>query len=152
MVAATRWQEGARMMQAGSGLVASALGIPFFLLYIVLGAAILVMFVFVYSRITAHDELALIREGNATAAIALTGTIIGFTIPLAKAIAQAGNIGDMLLWGFAAFIVQLVAYMMVRLMIPDLSAKIASNMHAAGILLAGCSIACGLVNAAAMTI
>lgn len=139
------------MIQAGSGIVASALGIPFFLLYLVVGVAMLALFVLVYSRFTAHDELALIREGNWTASIALSGTMIGFSIPLAKAISQAGNIADMLLWGFAAFIVQLIAYFLVRLMIPGLSDKIANNMASAGTLLAACSIACGLLNAAAMT-
>lgn len=139
------------MIQAGSGILASALGIPFFLLYIAVGVAMLAIFVLVYSRFTAHDELALIREGNWTASIALSGTLLGFTIPLAKAISQAGNIADMLLWGFAAFLVQLLAYLSVRLMIPGLSEKIASNQASAGTLLAACSISCGLVNAAAMT-
>ncbi|MCZ8374396.1 MAG: DUF350 domain-containing protein [Beijerinckiaceae bacterium] len=139
------------MIQAGSGIVASALGIPFFILYIAVGAAMLALFVLVYSRFTAHDEIALIREGNWTASIALSGSLIGFTIPLAKAISQAGNIADMLLWGFAAFVVQLAAYFVVRWMVPGLSEKIEANMASAGTLLAGCSIACGLINAAAMT-
>jgi putative membrane protein len=140
------------MIQTGSGILASALGIPFFLLYLVLGVSVLALFVLVYSRFTAHDEVALIREGNWTAAIALSGTIIGFTIPLSKAISQAGNVADMLLWSLAAFVIQIAAYFIVRLLIPGLSAKIASNQASAGTLLAGCSIASGLLNAAAMTL
>lgn len=140
------------MIQAGSGVLASALGIPFFLLYIVLGAALLALFVIVYSKVTPHDELALIRQGNLTASLAFTGSIIGFTIPLAKAISQAGNIADMLLWGLAAFVVQLAVYFVVKMMIPDLSEKIVTNTASAGTFLGGCSIACGLLNAAAMTV
>lgn len=140
------------MMTTGSLLLSSLLGIPAFLLYMVVGTALLAIFVLVYMRCTAHDEIALIREGNMTAAIALSGTIIGFVIPLSKAIAQATSIPDMLVWGIAAFIVQLLAYAMARLVVPDLTAKIANNMAAAGIMLAGCSIASGMLNAAAMSL
>lgn len=139
------------MIQAGSGIVASALGIPYFFLYLLLGGVMLAVFVIIYSRITSHDELALIRTGNLTAAVAFSGSIIGFSIPLAKAISQAGNLIDMALWGGVACLVQLGVYFVVKMMIPDLSAKIESNTAAVGVLLAGCSLACGMLNAAAMT-
>lgn len=140
------------MMQAGSGLLSSLLGIPYFLLYMVVGAALLALFVMVYIRCTAHDEIALIREGNWTAAIALSGTVIGFAIPLAKAIQQATSIPDMLVWGLAAFVVQLLAYGVARFMVPDLSAKISNNMASAGTLVAAVSITSGMLNAAAMSL
>ncbi|MCA0401018.1 MAG: DUF350 domain-containing protein [Proteobacteria bacterium] len=140
------------MMHAGAGLLSSLLGIPWFLLYMVVGAALLALFLMVYIRFTAHDEVGLIREGNATAAIALGGTMLGFVIPLAKAIQQATSIPDMLVWGLAAFVVQLIAYAAARLMVPDLSGKIGSNMIAAGIFLAAVSIASGMLNAAAMSL
>lgn len=139
-------------MTTGSILLSSLLGIPAFLLYMVVGTALLAIFVLVYMRCTAHDEIALIRDGNMTAAIALSGSIIGFVIPLSKAIAQAASIPDMLIWGIAAFIVQLLAYAMARWLVPDLSAKIGANMASAGILVAGCSIASGMLNAAAMSL
>lgn len=140
------------MMQAGSGVLTSLLGIPSFLLYMVVGAAILALFVFVYTRITPHDEIVMIRAGNWTAAIALSGTVIGFVIPLAKAISQATSIPDLLVWGFAAFVVQLAAYFLLRLTFPDLSKNIESNTAAAGTILAGFSIASGMLNAAAMSL
>jgi putative membrane protein len=140
------------MMQAGSGVLTSLLGVPNFLLYMVVGAALLALFMLVYVKITAHDELALIREGNLTASVALSGTMIGFVIPLAKAIAQAVSIPDMLIWGLAAFVVQLLAYVVIRTMVPGLTAKIESNTLAAGTLLAAGSIASGMLNAAAMTL
>lgn len=140
------------MMQAGSGVLTSLLGVPNFLLYMVVGAALLALFMLVYVKVTAHDELALIREGNLTASVALSGTMIGFVIPLAKAIAQAVSIPDMLIWGIAAFVVQLLAYGIIRVMVPGLTAKIESNTLAAGTLLAAGSIASGMLNAAAMTL
>ena len=55
------------MMEAGSHILSSLIGIPNFLLYMVVGAALLALFLYVYTRITPHDEFALIRQGNWTA-------------------------------------------------------------------------------------
>lgn len=140
------------MMEAGSNVLTSLLGIPHFLLYLAVGIALLALFVLAYMQITPHDELALIREGNMTASVALSGTLIGFAIPLAKSIAQATSIPDMLIWGLAAFVVQLIAFVLIRVLIPDLSARIQSNTLAAGTLLAAGSIASGMLNAAAMSL
>lgn len=140
------------MFQAGSGVMTSLLGIPYFLLYFAVGAAIMALFVVVYIRVTRHDELALIRAGNFTASIALSGTIIGFAIPLSKALAQAVSIPDLLVWAFAAFIIQLLTYGILRLLMRDLTKMIESNTVAAGVLLAAGSIASGMVNAAAMSL
>ena len=127
-------------------------GLPNFFLYMAVSVALLALFVVVYIRMTSHDEMALIREGNLTAALALSGTIIGFVIPLAKAVAQAASIPDMLVWGVAAFLVQLAAYLLIRQLVPGLSEKIRTNTLAAGTLLAAGSIASGMLNAAAMTV
>lgn len=140
------------MMEAGSVVMTSLLGVPHFFLYLVVAVALLALFLVAYIKITTHDELALIREGNITASVALSGTMIGFVIPLAKAMAQAVSIPDMLIWGFAAFVVQLLAYVLIRVMVPGLTEKIESNTLAAGTLLAAGSIASGLLNAAAMSI
>lgn len=140
------------MMQAGSGVLTSLLGIPNFLLYMAVGAALLALFVMVYIRITAHDELALIREGNLTASVALSGSLLGFVIPLSKSMAQAASIPDMVIWGLAAFVVQLLAYFIIRMTVPGLTEKIESNTLAAGMLLAAGSIASGMLNAAAMSL
>ena len=140
------------MFQAASGqILASALGIPFFLLYLAVAIAMLVLFVMAYVRITPHDEIALIREGNAAAALALGGTMIGFVIPLSRAVQQASSMPDMLIWAFAAFIVQLGVFAGVSRILPDLSGRIVSGNMAAGVLLGTASIATGMLNAASMT-
>jgi putative membrane protein len=50
-----------------------------------------------------------------------------------------------------ALVVQLLAYAVARLVIPDLSNKIHLNMLAAAIVLASISIMAGMLNAASMT-
>lgn len=136
----------------GGGWMSSVLGLPLFLLYMVVGAALLMLFAFIYTKVTHHDEFALIAESNATAAVALGGSMVGFTIPLAKAITQAISIPDMLIWGVAAFAVQIVAYFVMRMAIRDLSEKIEQNSLAHGVFLAAGSIASGMLNAAAMSL
>ncbi len=106
----------------------------------------------VYVRLTAHDEIGLIREGNVAAALALGGSLIGFVLPLSKAMAQAVSIPDMLVWGFAAFVVQLLAYLVCRIIVPDLSAKIDAGNVAAGITVASVGLGAGLLNAASMSV
>ena len=127
-------------------------GLPHFILYFIVAAALLTIFVLVYMRLTAHNEIALIREGNVAAAIALGGSLIGFVLPLSKAVAQAVSIPDMLVWGFAAFVVQLIAYLVCRFIVPGLSAKVGAGNIAAGITVASVSLGAGLLNAASMSV
>lgn len=132
-------------------LYPSLTGIPNFFLYAAIGAALSLVFVVVYIRITGHDEIKLIREGNASAAVALGGSLIGFAMPLSKAIAQASSVPDCVLWGVMALIVQLLAYGIARIAVKDLPARIDRNELAAAIVLASISLMAGQLNAASMT-
>lgn len=127
-------------------------GLPHFILYFVVASALLAIFVTVYIRLTAHDEVALIREGNLAAALALGGSMVGFVLPLSKSVAQATSIPDMLIWGLAAFIVQILAYLVCRQLVPGLSQKIEEGQTATGILVATVAITAGLLNAASMSV
>jgi putative membrane protein len=132
-------------------LYPSLSGIPNFFLYAAIGVTLSFVFAVIYIRTTGHDEMGLIRAGNASAALALGSSLIGFSLPLSKAIAQASSVPDCILWGAIALVVQLLAYAVARLIVPDLSAKIQSNTLAAAILLASISIMAGMLNAASMT-
>jgi putative membrane protein len=132
-------------------LAPSLSGIPNFLLYAAIGIALSFIFSVIYIRITGHDEIKLIREGNASAALAFGSSLIGFGLPLSKAIAQASSVPDCVLWGTMALLMQLLAYALARYIIPDLSQKISTNMLAAAIIVASISIVTGMLNAASMT-
>ena len=73
-----------------------------FSIYFLTGATAMVSFTALYLRITEHDEIALMREGNVAAALALAGTMIGFAIPLARTITQSASLLDMLIWALVA--------------------------------------------------
>ncbi len=135
-------------MMAGASLA----GLPPFALYFALGAVLTVLFAAVYMKLTAHDEIALIRQGNLAAALALGGNLAGFSIPLDKAISQAGSVPDCIVWAVVALVVQLLVYLVARTLIPDLSRKIEENNVAAATFLAIAAISGGMLNAASMTL
>ena len=126
-------------------------GFPPFIIYFVISAALLVVFIFIYLRVTPYREIGLIKEGNAAAAASLSGAIIGFTLPLAHAIAQSANLVDMLIWALIALVVQLACYLIVRALIPALVRGISEGNVAQGVFLGAVSIAAGILNAACMT-
>ena len=110
-----------------------------------------VIFVAIYVMITPHREFTLIREGNSAAAISLGGALLGYSIPLAKAVSQSEGVTDMALWSGVALVAQVVAYGITRLLVPALSSDVKEGRTAAGIFIAAMSISIGLLNAAAMT-
>ncbi|WP_439500018.1 DUF350 domain-containing protein [Bosea sp. (in: a-proteobacteria)] len=133
-------------------MTVSMAGLPAFLLYFVVGAALIAGFAVLYLRLTAHDEIALIRAGNLSAAIAFGGNVAGFSIPLEKAIAQASSIPDCVLWALAAMLIQFAAYGLARILIPDLSKKIEEDRLPSAAMLAVIAVISGTLAAASMTV
>lgn len=132
-------------------LAHSARGIDEFFLYLVASLALLALFICIYIWITPYRELALIREGNAAASASLSGTVLGFAIPLAYAVAQSVNLAEMAMWGVIALVVQILVFFAVTRMIPSAARDIPAGKIAPGILLGSMSLATGILNAACMT-
>ncbi len=132
-------------------LAFSLSGFDDFLLYLGLSVVFVAGFLFIYMRITPYREIALIRAGNAAAAASLSGTLIGYVLPLASAIEHSVNPWDMMLWAAIALVVQLLVFVIVRLLLPDLTRAINEGQVASGVLLGALSLAAGILNAASMT-
>ena len=126
-------------------------GVPLFLAYFLIALLFTGIYAFVYTRLTPHDEMALIKEDKPAASVAFGGSLIGFVLPLASVIEHSINLADMALWGSVALIVQVLAFFGLRLFMPKISERIANNEMAAGIWLGAISIAAGLLNAACLT-
>ncbi|WP_416421496.1 DUF350 domain-containing protein [Pseudomonas sp. App30] len=122
-----------------------------FLLYLLGAAMFLVLFQFIYTRMTPHKEFALIREGNVAAAVALGGAIIGFAIPASNVIAYSISLLDFVVWALIAGVVQLLAFLAVSLVLKGVSARIQRGELATGIYVAAVAISVGMLNAACMT-
>lgn len=129
----------------------SIAGLPAFAIYLVASLSLLALFITIYIWITPYRELALIREGNVAAAASLSGTILGFTIPVAYSIAQSVNLVDMALWSVISLVVQLLVFFGVTRVLPGLARDIPAGKIAPGLLLGTLSLATGLLNAACMT-
>ena len=123
----------------------------FALAFIAAGGFTLV-FKALYRWITPHDEGALIRAGNSAAAVALGGAILGYVIPLASALANTHSLPEFVAWAILAGVIQIVTFWIVRrVALPDVSARIERGEMSTAIYLLSISVAVGILNAACMT-
>jgi putative membrane protein len=132
-------------------LTLSFVGLPAFLAYFGVAVVLLLLFAVIYTRLTAHDEFALIRQGKPAASVALGGSLIGFVLPLCSAIVHSVSLVDFVIWALIALIIQIVTFFVVRLFLPNLSQRISNDEMAAGTFVAMTSVAIGAINAACMT-
>jgi putative membrane protein len=127
-------------------------GLPAFLTYFSVSVAVVVGYTYVYTWITPHDELELINKNVPGAAISLGLSLVGFSLPVASAIAHAANIVDCIIWSVIALLVQIVVFFIVKIPIPDLPKKIAQGELAPAIWLGLASLAAGVLSAASMSL
>ena len=126
-------------------------GFDDFLVYLAVSLVLLVVFLAIYMRVTPYREIALIREGNMAASFSLSGALLGFIVPLASAVQHSVGLVDMAIWGLIAMLVQIAAFVVVRLLIPSITTDIPANKAAAGFFLGSLSLGVGLLNAACMS-
>lgn len=118
-----------------------------FLAYLGLGTAMLAIFTRIYVWLTPYDEVADIRAGKMSPAVALVGSMAGFTAPLLVASLYGTSIRDYLMWGAIACIVQLAAFKCLYWTMPH---SIETDNKAAALVFAGASLCLGLINAFSM--
>ena len=129
----------------------SLAGLPAFLLYFCIAAVAVILFLFIYARITAHDEFELLSQNVPGAAVSLGLSMLGFALPLASAIAHSSNVVDCAIWALIALCVQVIAYYCARIPVPNLSQRIAAGEMGPAIWLGLASLTAGVLSAASMT-
>ncbi len=122
-----------------------------FVVFFVIATALVALYLGLYTLATMHNEFALIRQNVISAATALGFSLVGFALPLASAIVHAQSIVDLLVWGLVALAVQIIVYWLVRLLMSNLSQRIAAGEMAASLFLGAASLSAGIINAASMT-
>ena len=122
-----------------------------FLAYFGSGLLATAIFLTVYILITPYNEITLIKEKNAAAAIAFSGSLLGFSLAITGLIKHAVSLADFYAWAGVAILVQLLAYFAVRIVFPKISQRITQGEVPAGIWLAASSVAAGMLNAASMS-
>lgn len=128
-------------------------GVAGFAIYFSAAIVMLLVFKWVYTLITPHDEWKLVKDdANAAAATGFIGAILGFSLALASAASNSVSLIDFAIWGLVALIAQSIAFLIVRfIFMPKVVERINQNEMSAGIMLGGTSVAVGLLNAACMT-
>jgi putative membrane protein len=131
-------------------LYTSVQGLPDFFLFFSVAMALTGLYLFLYTVSTTHNEFELIRQNNVAAAISLGLSLTGFALPLSSAIVNAKTIIDLLVYGLVAIGIQILVYWLVRLLLNNLSQRIAGGEVASALFLGAASLAAGIVTAASM--
>ncbi|MDO8900013.1 MAG: DUF350 domain-containing protein [Phenylobacterium sp.] len=129
---------------------AFAIGFPTTLLHA--GVAVLILFLgaALYVLLTPHKEVALIRDGNAAAAVSLGGVLVGLAAPLAFSLNSSTSLVEIIIWGVSTVMVQLLVFRVVDLLLRGLPQRIQDGEVAAAALLVGAKLATALILAAAV--
>ena len=118
-----------------------------YLLHLSLAVMLVLAFFVVYTRVTPFDEVTLIRQGNAAAALSLSGSLIGFSLTIASALMHTVDYQNFLIWAATAAVVQLAVYFITTRLLNMSKDQIESNNCAFGGLLGAISFSIGAINA-----
>jgi len=118
-----------------------------FLLYLLVSAGLLVLFIFIYARATPYREFTLIAHDNIAVAITFAGAVLGFTAPLMASIYYTRSIGELCLWAGITCVVQLLVLLALRRQ----ARRIEEGHVASAVVVATLSLAVGLLNAVSIS-
>lgn len=130
---------------------AFASGFPVMVLHLAVTLGLMLAGSVTYALLTPWKEIALIREGNAAAAVAFAGVLIGLAIPLAVSLTVSTSVRDIAIWGVATVVLQLFAFRVVDMVLTGLPQRIQDGEISAAVLLVGAKLATALILAAALT-
>jgi putative membrane protein len=124
--------------------------LPAFAAYMLMAIVLTVLYAIIYAAITIHPEWTLLRQGNLSASVAFGGSLLGFVIPLASAIAHSASLVDCAIWGCIALVVQILAFYLIRLLLPNLPRQIEADQPGPATAAALFFLAVGILNAACL--
>lgn len=120
-------------------------GFPDFIIQLGTALGLFVASLIIYVIMTPHKELALIRAGNPSAALAFAGVIIGLAIPLGSCLAYAFGLLDLLIWGVITLLLQLITFRFADMFLRGLPRRIAEGDVAAAVFLMSIKIGIALI-------
>lgn len=130
---------------------AFATGFPTTMAHLGVTLALMAGGAIIYVLFTPWKEIDLIRQGNAAAAVALSGVLVGLAIPLSVSLSVSTSVKDITLWGVATVVLQLLAFRIVDMILTGLPQRIREGEVAAAVLLVGAKLSTALILAAALT-
>ena len=130
---------------------AFATGVPTTVAHLAVTLGLLGAGAVIYALLTPWKEIALIREGNAAASVAFAGVLVGLAVPLAVSLSVSTSVRDIVIWGVATVVLQLLAFRVVDLLLTGLPQRIREGEISAAVLLVGAKLSTALILAAALT-
>jgi putative membrane protein len=124
---------------------------PYFLMSTGIAGGLLIVAATAYIRLTPWKELALVREGNAAAGVALGGAIAGLGIPIASTLASSVSIAELAIWGATALLMQLITYRVVDCLLRDIPGRLARDEMGAAAVLTSAKLSTALILAAGLS-
>lgn len=122
-----------------------------YLLYLIGGGVLTIIFSTIYMWFTPYNEIALIRAGHGAAALSFAGALIGFALTLAACAIYHASFTAFVGWATAAMIVQLLGYVVTSRLIPDLKQQMLNNNIAVGGFVGAIGLALGILNAGCLS-
>lgn len=126
-------------------------GLPYVLLHVGISVGLLIIAVTIYTWMTPWEDIALVREGNTAAGVALAGMIVAMAIPLAFSMKASQHWLDILVWGLVSLILLIITFFVIDLLLRGLPAKIREGSVGPAVVLAGAKIAVATIIAAAVS-
>jgi putative membrane protein len=137
-------------MDLSAPLASFVAGFPDFIIQLGVALGLFVTSLFIYTIMTPHKELALIRAGNPSASLAYGGVIVGLAIPLGSCLAHSFGLFDLLIWGVVTLLIQLLAFRFADIFLRGLPRRIAEGDVAAAVFLMSIKIGLALIVAGAV--
>lgn len=125
-------------------------GFPDFLMFTGVAGVLLIVAIAVYIKLTPWRELALVKDQNGAAGLALAGAVVGLAIPIAACLATSVSLIGLLIWGIVALLLQLIAYRLTDMLLSDLPKRIEEDQAGPAIVLVGAKLASSILLASGL--
>ncbi len=125
-------------------------GFPVTLMHAGVTALMLFLGATLYVLLTPYKEIALIREGNGAAAVALGGVLIGLALPLAATMSASNSMLEIVVWGAATLVLQLLVFRIIDFLLTGLPQRIQEGEVSAAVLLVAAKLASAVILTAAV--
>ncbi len=121
-------------------------------IYWITSIFLLFLFTYLYVKLTPYNEVDLMNRGKVGPAIALSGAILGFALPIYSVVVHAGHFQEMVLWTLFSALAQFVAYIVCRTFLGHSENMIHDDQGIpSSIVLGTVSFVLGLLTAACVT-
>lgn len=127
-----------------------AQGFPWLIFYLLTVAAIYVVGVFAYVKLTPHKEFALVGQGNMAAAVHLSALIVSLALPLAACLINKISLWDVGIWGTFSVAMQLFLFRLTDAIFRGMPELIERDVVAPALVLAAFKLAGSLILAFAI--